>query len=212
MKKEFRTIPNAMSAEHCKNSGGFSWIDFVTAMPHLVFLVTGWKPNGKENVCLQSWATFVGANTDDFICIFSKVYPHGHMYKSLKSTGCCVVNFPTADIYDSCVKTIENNRFDTDEITASGLTAEPALRVNAPRVAECFLNIECEFLWEHPLCDGSDDMVVAVKAVSISMDGDRYDQSKLGRYNGGYQLQIDQPTNPETGEVSHVRTEFIEVK
>jgi hypothetical protein len=33
------------------------------------------------------------------------------------------------------------------------------------------------------------------------MDSDRYDQSKLGRYGKtGYLYQIDNPTNPETGE------------
>jgi len=37
---------------------------------------------------------------------------------------------------------LENNQFETDEITASGLTVEKAIKVNAPRIKECFLNIE----------------------------------------------------------------------
>ena len=44
-------------------------------------------------------------------------------------------------------------------------------------------------------------MTVALKAVNICMDSDRYDQNKLGRYGKtGYLYYIDQPTNPETGE------------
>ena len=201
MKKDFSVRPETISEEYCRVCGGFSWYDFVLGMPSLVFIVTGWKANGKENACLQSWSTFAGTATDDFICIMSKVSKDGHMYQSLKETGVCVLNFPAYDIYDRCIKTIGNNDFDTDEISVAGLTAERALKVNAPRIKECFLNIECEFLWEHELSEGSKDVTVALKAVSICMDSDHYDQNKLGRYSKtGYLYQIDQPTNPETGE------------
>ncbi|MCL2508621.1 MAG: flavin reductase [Oscillospiraceae bacterium] len=211
MKKEFSARPQTITDHWCKCCGGFSWYDFVTAMPSLVFVVTGWKSNGKENASLQSWSTFVGSGTDDFICIMGKVSKSGHMYKSLKKTGVCVLNFPSNDIYDRCSKTIGNNQFETDEITASGLTAEKAAKVNAPRIKECFLNIECEFLWERKLCRGSRDITVAVKAVNICMDSDRYDQSKLGRYGKtGYLYQVDQPTNPETGEIASFGPGIIE--
>jgi len=183
--------------------GNMSWYDFVTGMPSLVFVVTGWKSNGKENACLQSWSTFAGSGAENFICIMGKVNKGGHMYQSLKETRVCVLNFPSNDIYDRCIKTIGNNQFEADEITVSGLTAEKALKVNAPRIKECFLNIECEFLWEHELFEGSQEVVVALKAVNICMDSERYDQSKLGRYGKrGFLFQIDQPTNPETGETT----------
>ena len=127
--------------------GSLSWYDFVTAMPSLVFIVTGWKSNGKENACLQSWSSFVGS--------------------------------------------------------ASGLTAEKSLKVNAPRIRECFLNIECEFLWEHELVEGSQEVAVALKAVNICMDSKHYDQSKLGRYGkSGFLFNVDQPANPDTGEIT----------
>jgi flavin reductase (DIM6/NTAB) family NADH-FMN oxidoreductase RutF len=203
MKKEFSLKPESISEQWLKDCGGFSWQDFVIAMPSLVFLVTGWKTNGKENACLQSWSTFVGGGTDDFVCIMGKVPKGGHMYKSLKETGVCVLNFFSNDIYDRCIKTIGNNEFETDEITASGLTAEKAIKVNAPRIMECFLNIECKYLWEHELFERSHDMTIALKAVNICMDSDRYDQSKFGRYGKtGFLFQIDQPTNPETGETT----------
>ena len=206
MKTEFSARPEKMTEPWC------TWQGFLTAMPSLVFVVTGWKSNGKENACLQSWAAFAGGGKDEFVCILAAVSKNGHMYKSLKETGVCVLNFPSQDIYDRCIKTIGNNGFDTDEITASGLTAEKAVMVNAPRIKECFLNIECEFLWEHDISGnagffGHREVTVALKAVNISMDNDYFDQSKLGRYGKtGYLYQIDQPTNPQTGEkmaVSH---------
>lgn len=183
--------------------GNLSWYDFVTAMPALVFVVTGWKSNGKENACLHSWSAFMGSGLDNFICILGKVNKDGHMYQSLKETKVCVLNFPSNDIYDQCVKTISNNQFETDEITASGLTAEKAGKVNAPQIKECFLNIECEYLWEHELFVGSKEVAIAVRAVNICMDSEHYDQTKLGRYGkNGFLFHIDQPTNPETGEIT----------
>ena len=193
MKKEFSTRPETISAEYCK-ACGCSWQAFLTAMPSLMFVVTGWKKNGKENACLQSWAAFVGSGTDGFTCVMPLCGRHAQ--KSLKRTGVCVLNFPSNDIMDRCSRTIRNNQWDTDEITASGLTAERATKVNAPRIKECFLNIECELLWRHRGW-------VAVKAVNICMDSDRYDQGKRGRYGKtGYVYMIDQPTNPETGEIA----------
>jgi flavin reductase (DIM6/NTAB) family NADH-FMN oxidoreductase RutF len=205
MKKEFFQRPETITETWN------TWQCFLLGIPSMVFVVTGWKANGKENACLQSWTAFTPCGKDDFACVMSQVSKDGHMYKSLKETGVCVLNFPTLDIYERCVKTINDNGDETDEITAAGLTAEPATKVNAPRIKECFLNIECEFMWEHELFPepnvwGGQDVTVALKVVGICMDSDRYDQSKLGRYGKtGYLLQIDNPTNPDTGE----RTEDI---
>ncbi len=204
MKIDFSARPEKMTEPWC------TWQGFLTAMPSLVFVVTGWKSNGKENACLQSWSTFVGGGNDEFVCIMGAVPKGGHMYQSLKETGVCVLNFPTYDIYDRCIKTIGNNEFDTDEITTTGLTAEMAVKVNAPRIKECFLNIECEYLWEHELFEntgffGQEDVTVALKAVNICMDSDHYDQSKLGRYGKtGFLYQVDQATNPESAEKSPI--------
>jgi len=211
MKKDFSARPEKYTEPWC------TWQGFLTAIPSLVFVVTGWKSNGKENACLQSWASFVGGGKDEFVCILGAVPKGGHMYQSLKETGACVLNFPTYDIYDRCVKTIGNNEFEADEITVAGLTAEKAAKVNAPRIKECFLNIECEFLWEHELFEndgffGNHDVTVALKTVHISMDNDYYNQSKLGRYGKtGYLYQIDQPTNPETGEKTSITSGTIEL-
>ena len=203
MKKEIHISerPTAFSEAYLKACGNMSWYDFVVGMPSLVFLVTGWKSNGKENACLQSWASFVGGGADNYICILSKVNKEGHMYQSLKETNGCVLNFPSNDIYEKCIKTIGNNAFEKDEITASGLTAENALKVNAPRIKECFLNIECNFLWEHELYPGNGEMTVALEAVHVCMDDAHYDHKKMGRYGkNGFLFQVDRPVNPETGE------------
>ena len=205
MKREISLTerPARFTLEYMKACGNMSWYDFVAGMPSLVFLVTGWKANGKENACLQSWSSFVGGGPEEFICIMGKVNRAGHMHKSLRETGVCVINFPSNDIYEKCIKTIGHNEWETDEIAAAGLTAERAKTVNAPRIRECFLNLECEFLWEHELFEGSGESAVAVKVVGMCMDEERFDQDRLGRYGkSGYLFQIDQPTNPLTGETA----------
>jgi flavin reductase (DIM6/NTAB) family NADH-FMN oxidoreductase RutF len=193
MKKEYSTIPDSM-----KNVDfyGFSWIDFVTSIPSPLFLVTTYKSNGKPNACLQSWATFV----EDY-CILASVNKNKHMYKSIKETNELVINFPSEEIYSNCHETIKNNDFDTDEIAESGLTAEKAKMVNAPKIKECFLNLECKYLWEKET-EGRDNIVMCVKIINISMDNEYYDEKIKGRYGKtGYLYNIHDPTNPETGKM-----------
>ena len=75
MKKEIAVTerPEIFTEQYLAAFGNMSWYDFVTAMPSLVFVVTGWKSNGKENACLHSWSSFAGSGADNFICILGKV-------------------------------------------------------------------------------------------------------------------------------------------
>ena len=201
MKKEMSVKPEKITESWPGELDMFSWKELVTSIPSPLFVVTGWKSNGKENACLQSWAAFV-SDEGEFVCILGHASKDGHMYQSVKETGCCVLNFPSCDILEQCFKTIDNNEFEEDEITASRLTAEKAVTVNAPRIAECFLNIECEFLWERQNFETSGGAVVALKAVHISMDSSRYNQRELGRYGKtGYVYNLLMPRNPDTGEL-----------
>ena len=200
MKKDFGSIPINFKEEWPDEFLHFAWQDFLTAIPSTIFLVTTYKENGKENASLQSWSTFVGAQ-GEYICILGSVPKYGHLYKSLLYRKECVLNFPSSDIYDKCALTIANNGYDDDEITKSGLTSEKAKTVNAPRINECFLNIECELLWEKEHYKGSENVVIALKAKNILMDSDFYDENKKGRYGKtGYIYNIHSPRNPETGE------------
>lgn len=200
MKKEFESMPINLKEDWEGEFSSFSWQDFVTAIPSPLFLVTTYKDNGRENACLQSWSTFVG-DGGEFICILGSVSKRGHLYKSLLYTKECVLNFPSADIYTKCHETITHNGYDDDEITMSGLTAQKAMTVHAPRIKECFLNIECELLWEKEHFEGSRDVVVALKAKHISMDNEFYDENKKGRYGKtGFMYNVHSPENPETGE------------
>lgn len=196
MKREFDTCPTGINEATLY---GFSWMEHVLAIPSPLVVVTGYKDNGKPNATMQSWLTFNGEN--GYYCIFSNVNKNGHMYASLKRMGELVINFPSKDIFLDCMKTIQNNGYGDDEIALSDLTAEPASKVNAPRIKECFLNLECQYLWERELFPGSYNVVVCVKIVNICMDEEHYDPQEKGRYGEtGYLYNIHSPRNPETGE------------
>jgi len=201
MKKEFSTRPETFTDTWPGELNEFTWKDFLAGIPAPLLVVTGWKANGKENACLQSWTTFV-SSAGEFVCLLGTVPKEGHMYQSLKETGCCVLNFPSREVYDRCRATVEHNQDETDEITAAGLTAEKAVAVNAPRIAECFLNIECEFMWERDIIDNGSNVVIALRAVHLCMDDRYYNANQLGRYgDSGFLYNINAPRNPETGEV-----------
>lgn len=195
MKKEYSSTPESMVS---METYGFSWMDFVAAIPSPLFVATSYKSNGKPNACLQSWACFNG-DKKGFYAILSNVNKAGHMYKTVKDTGVCVLNFPSADVYDRCSDTIDNNQWEVDKITASGLTVESATTVNAPRIKECFFALECRYLWEREIIEGSSHVLMCLEVTNICIDEKNLEESVQGRYGeGGYLYNIHYPVNPET--------------
>ena len=191
MKREYHTVPPSMEN---METYGFSWIDFVTAIPSPLFVVTSDKSNGKPNACLWSWTCFDGE-----LAFLAGVNKAHHMYQTVQENWEVVLNFPSAEIYPLCQQTIANNGFEDDEIAMSGLTAEPASIVNAPRIRECFLNLEARYLWEHEMEEGSDKVLLCFKIVNLCMEEAYLDESAQGRYGeSGYLYNVHYPINPES--------------
>jgi len=201
VKKEYFSLPESMAA---MNTYGFSWMDFVTAIPSPLFVVTGYKPNGKPNACMQSWSTFCGDELG-FYAILSNVSKSGHMYACIHRQGEAVLNFPSADVIDRCMATIRCNGDEDDEIALAGLTAEPAAQVDAPAIAECFLQLECRFLWEREIKEGAGHVLMCLEVVGIRADAEHLDESGQGRYgDGGYLYNVHYPVDPDSfGGSSH---------
>lgn len=176
---------------------GFSWMEFVLSIPSPMFVVTSYKANGMPNACMQSWTTFTG-DEGGFYAIVSSVNKNGHLYRTLLERKEAVINFMSAEFYDRCMDTIRNNRFDVDEITASGLTVAPATVVNAPMIEECFMNLECKLLWEKQIKEGSDHTMVCLEIVNAHIDKDHLDENVLGRTGEtGILYNIHHPVDPE---------------
>lgn len=195
MKKEFFEVPEKLR-EH--NFYGFDWLEGLTAVPSPLALVTSFKPNGKTNGCMQSWFTLTSSS--GFYCLFGNVHKGTHMYRTVNETGALAVNFMSDKEYLKCYSTISHNSWDSDELTAAGLTAKKGTKVNAPIVEECFLNLECEYVWEKEFFPGSDHVVMCTKVVNVHMDEKYFLSDGHGRYGEtGYLYNIHSPADPEKG-------------
>jgi len=135
-----------------------------------------------------------------YYVIFS-ILNNNHTYKNILRDNDFVVNFPDIDVFPKCYQTIEKYPDETDEITASGLTTEPSQAVNAPRIKECFLNLECRLEWHRPLYDSSDWHLFAGKVVHVGIEKTRVRSGTYRRYgSNGFIYNIHSPIDPGTGE------------
>ena len=197
MKYAYSEMPESMRGNYADISRdwGFCWKEFVMTVPSPMFLVTTYKANGLTNACMQSWSTFTSANHGKgYYAILGSVNKVGHLYNTLKEKQEAVINFFSADFYDACMATIRHNEAEADEISAAGLTAEPASWVNAPMVRECFMNLECRYVWEKEIVPGDDHVMICLEVIGAHID-ETYLADKTGEkgllYNIHYQL------NPE---------------
>ncbi len=197
MKNSYKDMPESMKGtygEFSKNFG-FSWKEFVATIPSPLFIVTTYKANGLPNACMQSWATFTSANHGNgFYAILASVNKNGHLYQSISKTKEAVINFMSSAHHAACMMTIQNNQFETDEITASGLTVEKASWVNAPMVRECFMNLECRYVWEKEIVPEDDHVMLCLEVVGVHIDED-YMADKTGE--NGILYNVHYPMNPE---------------
>lgn len=194
MKYQYNSLPESMSKMY---TFGFSWMEYVLSIPSPMFLVTSYKSNNKANACMQAWTSFTG-NEKGFYAILSSVYKNGHLYQTLKEKKEAVINFMPLDLYDRCMATIHNIQFEVDELAASGLTAVPATMVNAPMVEECFMNLECRFLWEKDIKEGDEYTMVCLEVVNVHIDEEHIDENRLGRTGEtGILYNVHHPINPE---------------
>ena len=194
MKKKYSALPDSMKDMEMY---GFHWMEFVLSIPSPLYLLTSRKSNGLSNACMQSWTTFTGGK-NGYFAIVSAVSKYGHLYRTLHETGEAVINFMSADRYDACMSTCQNNGFDTDEIKAAGLTPVPADLVNAPMVDECFMNLECRFRWEKEIAEGDDYVLACLEIVCAHIDERHLNESDLGRTGEtGILYNIHHPIDPE---------------
>lgn len=122
--------------------GIFSYLEYAAGVPSALFVITTLKENGKPNACLHAWSSFTG-DCGGFFAVMPGLLQNTHTYRNILREKEFCVNFISADYYDNCVKTIERNTLEDDELLVGGFTPEPALTVKPPRIQEAFLSYEC---------------------------------------------------------------------
>lgn len=76
--------------------------------------------------------------------IHVSIRPGRYSYRMIKESGCFTVNIPTADLTRQVDLCGVVSGKDGDKFERAELTPLPASKVQAPLVAECPVNIECE--------------------------------------------------------------------
>ena len=99
--------------------------------------------DGKPNVMVMSWHTMLEFEPPQVGCVVSN---RNFSFGALVATRQCVIAIPTVELAAKVVKCGNTSGRKVDKFARFGLTAEPAAKVAAPLVAECYANLECRVI------------------------------------------------------------------
>ena len=191
-------FPKYFKAAYPEEFELFSHFETTSAIPQVLFAVTTWKENGKPNVCLHSWSCFHGDKTA-FFAVMGCLYQHTHTYANIPREKCFAINFLPISYYDRLVKTIHSNHMEDDEFQVGGFTMEAANAINAPLIAEAFMNVECKLEQVQDLSGAGITSMVIGKVAHISVS-EEYAQGYENRYGKeGFMMLVPAPQDLLTG-------------
>jgi flavin reductase (DIM6/NTAB) family NADH-FMN oxidoreductase RutF len=146
----------------------FAWLEYIVTVPNPIFFITTRKPNGAPNANLNSWGFLIGEK-DNYSSLMA-LLDNSHTYQNILREGEWCVCFPSFQYYRQCFETIRLNAPDNDEITDSGFTVELPKSVQAPRIAECAINLECRLEWHRALYENSRWHLFVGRVLHLAMD------------------------------------------
>ena len=160
-----------------------SWKPGTMIYPLPAVLISCGESGEEYNLFTVAWTGTVCTNPP--MCYIS-VRPERHSYEIIKRTGEFVINLTTASLARATDWCGVRSGRDYDKFAEMGLTAEAAVVVKAPIVAESPVSIECRVKQIVPL--GSHDMFIA-DVVNVLVD--------------------EEYINPETGKLELERADMI---
>jgi len=95
---------------------------------------------GRFNVMPMSWHLMMEFTPPLVGCVVSGA---NYSFETLRKTGECVLNIPTADLLKKVVACGNVSGASADKFAEFGLTPAAGALVKAPLVAECYANLEC---------------------------------------------------------------------
>ena len=108
----------------------------------IILVSSAWK--GRTNVMTLGWHLMLGFDRIGFY-----LWQENHSFEMIRRSRQCVINLPTLAMIDTVVDIGNCSGRDVDKFARFGLTAATAAKVDAPLIADCHANFECE------LADGS---------------------------------------------------------
>ncbi len=96
---------------------------------------------GRPNVMTMSWHTMIDFEPPILGCVVGE---QSHSFGILKATKECTINIPTVELAKKVVGCGNTSGRNTDKFQTFRLTPVAAARVQAPLIAECYANLECQ--------------------------------------------------------------------
>jgi len=110
--------------------------------PGPVVLVTT-ASGGRTNIMTMSWHMMIDFEPPLIACVISN---RGFTFDVLKKTKECVINIPTVELAEKVVACGNVSGRKLDKFTKFGLTPLASSCVQAPRIDECYANLECRVI------------------------------------------------------------------
>lgn len=176
----------------------FSHFEYVSGIPHALFLITTLKENGKTNACFHSWSSFSG-DSGGFFALMPGLMQHTHTYKNILREKEFCINFINPDYYEACQKTINNNAENIDELADAGFAPEKAMTLKTPRIKEAFISFECKLESTSDLSGKGISSLVIGRVVHAAIDENHKDINAVCG-NKGFMFYIHAPKDLSTGE------------
>ena len=95
---------------------------------------------GERNVMTMGWHTVMEFAPSLVGCVIASA---NHSYELVSRSRECVINVPEAHLARTVAEIGNCSGADVDKFARFKLTAQPAERVRAPLIAECYANLEC---------------------------------------------------------------------
>ncbi len=95
---------------------------------------------GERNVMTMGWHTVMEFTPSLIGCVIAA---GNHSYGLVSGARECVINVPTVELARAVAGIGNCSGAQVDKFARFKLTAEPAERVKAPLIAECYANLEC---------------------------------------------------------------------
>ncbi|MBS0604565.1 MAG: flavin reductase family protein [Verrucomicrobia bacterium] len=98
---------------------------------------------GRPNAMTMSWHMMIYFEPPIFACVISN---RNYSFNILKESKECVINIPTVEMAAKAVKVGNTTGRKVDKFEKFALSQEPASKVDAPLLTECYANLECRVI------------------------------------------------------------------
>ncbi|MBN1409475.1 MAG: flavin reductase [Spirochaetales bacterium] len=176
------------------------WMAYVSAIPHVIYLITTLKADGTPNAGLQGWSSFSGEG-DNFFALISGILKRSHTYGNIVRDGEFCINFLPPGYLENFKKSISENSGEINEIVNSGFTQENSKTISVPRIKESFLKLECSLEWTKDLVPNGINAIVCGRVNHISAAEDFCRKNVSERYDlNCFTFHLMAMKNPFTGQ------------